>query len=61
MATIDRASKTFFPGTPDRRRIHSPERVPFNQDSLIFVCCIDFSRTMARFHYPVVSQPDRGI
>jgi hypothetical protein len=46
-------AKTFFPRLRDPGRFHSPVSAAIDQDSLIFVCCIDFRPAVARFQYPI--------
>jgi hypothetical protein len=42
-------------------RIHSLRAALFKQDSLIFVCCIDFSPRYGEIHDPIDLRSDRGI
>jgi hypothetical protein len=48
-------AKTFFHGAVFRQTIHSPGRWSFKQDSLIFVCCIDFPPLRDEIDRPIVT------
>jgi hypothetical protein len=50
-----KSEKTFFPGAVSGQTIHSPGRSSFKQDSLIFVCCIDFPALHDEIDHPIVT------
>jgi hypothetical protein len=53
-APQQRRAKTFFSCPVGAKRFHSPKTAPLDQDSLIFVCCIDYSPRRGEINHPVL-------
>jgi hypothetical protein len=46
--------KSFVSRATDGQSIHSPKPSALDQDSLIFVCCIDYSGRYGEINHPVL-------
>jgi hypothetical protein len=47
-------AKTFFSYAGGAKRIHSPKSSTLKQNSLIFICCIDYSSCCGEINHPVL-------